>query len=460
MRSGERVRGRTGGAVDAGERSRPGAAGPARPLAGGTAVRDGLAYWLDVPYTPRAPLEGDVDVDACVIGAGVAGLSCARRLALHGLDTLVLERDTVAGGASGRNGGFLLAGVAAFHNDARERYGGERARRIYGATLAAQEEIYALAAELGAGDVLRRTGLLRLAVSPEEAEHVRGQVDALRADGFPGELVEREELPQSLRRIGLAGCLTEHDGALDPARWVRLLASAAERAGARICERTAVRAPLAAPGEGAVEAAAIAEGGTTTMHISDAAIAKGGAASRAPAASAAHLRVRARHVVAAADGALPILVPEYAGRVRARRLHMVATAPVPPLLERPVYARWGHEYLQQRTDGRLLAGGFSDLDGAASYTDGESGNPRIWERIERYLQDELEAPAEVTHRWTGVVGYSEDLLPFAGEVPGRPALHVAGGYSGHGNVVGFLCGRDLADAIAGRPSEPLFGADR
>ena len=179
MSAGERVSGRMAGPADARERSRPGAAGPARPRAGGTAGRDGLAYWLDVPYTPRAPLEGDVDVDACVIGAGVAGLSCARRLALHGLDTLVLERDTVASGASGRNGGFLLAGVAAFHNDARERYGGERARRIYGATLAAQEEIYALAAELGAGDVLRRTGLLRLAVSPEEAEHVRGQVDAL-----------------------------------------------------------------------------------------------------------------------------------------------------------------------------------------------------------------------------------------------------------------------------------------
>src|SRR5215207_7820502 len=100
---------------------------------GGRAVSAGATtpYWLDAPYDARAPLGADVDVEALVIGAGVGGLSCARRLAQHGVETLVLERGTVAGGASGRNGGFLLAGVAAFYPDARERHGPEVARRTY-----------------------------------------------------------------------------------------------------------------------------------------------------------------------------------------------------------------------------------------------------------------------------------------------------------------------------------------
>ena len=76
---------------------------------------NGLPFWLDEPYEARPPLRGDVEVEVCVIGAGVGGLSCARRLASHGIETLVLERGTVASGASGRNGGFLIAGVAAFH---------------------------------------------------------------------------------------------------------------------------------------------------------------------------------------------------------------------------------------------------------------------------------------------------------------------------------------------------------
>jgi gamma-glutamylputrescine oxidase len=385
-------------------------------------------FWLDAPYEPRAPLEGEIEVEACVIGGGVGGLSCAGRLAQHGIEAVVLEAGAVAGGASGRNGGFLIAGTAVFHNDARERFGGERARAMYSRTLAAQQEVYELAAELGAGDAVRRVGLLRLAVSEDEAEHVRDHAAALREDGFPGEIVERDELPPALRRTGLVGCLTDNDAALHPARLYRLLAQAAEEAGAHIYEGTRVQAPVPAPGKGPV----LTERGTVT----------------------------ARHVVVAADGALPALVPEYGERVRARRLHMVATEPLPPTLESMVYARWGFEYLQQRPDGRILAGGFSDLDGQSSYTDSDSGSPLIWERVEAYLRENLGVDAELSHRWAGVVGYSDDSLPYVGEVPGRARLYISGGYSGVGNVPGFMCGRDIADTIAGTGPEPVFPVDR
>jgi gamma-glutamylputrescine oxidase len=396
-------------------------------------MRDGVIagttpYWLDAPYEPRPPLESDHEADVCIVGGGVAGLSCALRLARRGIDAIVLEAGTVAGGASGRNGGFLIAGTAIFHNDARERLGGERTRKVYARTLTAQREVYELAEELGAGDAVRRIGLLRLAVSEDEALHVRAHAGALRADGFPGKLVELDALPPALRRSGLVACLTDHDGALHPARWYRLLARAAEDAGAHIFERTPFRAPVPAPGEGPVR----------TEHGS----------------------VRARHVVVAADGALPSLVPEYARRVRPRRLHMVATSAVPPAVDRLVYTRWGYEYLHQLPEGPVLAGGFSDVDGDASYTDSDAGNPAIWDRVHRYLHEEVGTEAEVTHRWTGVVGYSADSLPFAGEVPGRPGLFVAGGYSGVGNVPGFMCGRDIADTIAGDDVSLPFPADR
>ena len=51
-----------------------------------------------------------------------------------------------------------------------------------------------------------------------------------------------------------------------------------------------------------------------------------------------------------------------------------------------------------------------------------------------------------------MVGYSDDALPYVGEAPARPGLWVAGGYSGHGNVPGFLSGRLIADGITGRPA--------
>jgi gamma-glutamylputrescine oxidase len=397
-------------------------------VSGGARAHDGLPYWLDEPYEPRPPLQSDVEVEACVIGAGVGGLSCARRLAGHGIETLVLERDTVAGGASGRNGGFLIAGLAPFHNDAIALYGRDYARRVYARTLAVQDEIYALAAELGVGDAARRVGSLRVSASEGEADHVRRHAAALRDDGFPAELLDLDELPPALRRSAFNACLTDHDGALQPARWIRALATGVERAGVRICEGSEVNAPVSAPGEGPV----------TTASGS----------------------VRASQVIVAADGALPALVPQYDGRVRARRLHMVATAPVGErLTDHLVYARWGYEYFQQRPDGRILAGGFGDVDGEASYTDSPEGDPRIWDRIERYLAEDLGVEAAITHRWTGTVGYGEDRRPVVGPVPGRPGLWVAGGYSGTGNVPGFLAGQELADMVAGAARDtPLLGS--
>src|SRR4051794_12194934 len=389
-------------------------------------------FWLDAPYEPRRPLEGPAEVDVCVIGGGVGGLSCARSLASRGLDVLVLEGRTVAGGASGRNGGFLLAGAAAFHVDARERYGRAAAKRLYAHTLRAQEELYALAEELGAGEAVRRVGCLRLAASDEEALHVLRHIEALHEDGFPAERVDGDDLPAVLRRIGRVGCLTDHDGALQPARWIRTLARAAEQAGARICEGSPVDGPVPAPGEGEL---------------------------RTPGG-----RVRARHVVVAADGALPRLVPEYADRIRSRRLHMVATAPLPErAFDGVVYARWGNEYFQQLPDGRLVLGGFGDVDGEASYTDVEEGSPAIWERLEEYAHGALGLDgALVTHRWVGVVGYGDDGRPYVGPVPGRDGLHVLGGYSGTGNLIGYVAGGAVAERIATGHSADiaLFAADR
>lgn len=365
-----------------------------------------VPYWLDYPYEPRPPLEHELTADVCVIGAGVGGLSCARELARRGLDTVVLEARTVASGASGRNGGFLLAGAAPFHVDARERFGHEAARRLYERTVEAQGEVYALAEGLGTGDAVRRVGSLRLATSDEEAEHVRRHVQALREDGFAAELVERDELEPALQRLGHAGCLVDHDGALQPARWIRALATDAEAAGARIYENT-----RGEPGR----------------------------------------PVKAAHTVIAADGALEGLVPS----VRSRRLHMIATAPLSErVVSTLVYARYGYEYFQQTPDGRIALGGFSDLDGDASYTHEEDGNPEVWARLERYLHDELGLTgAHITHRWVGIVGFSEGDRPFAGQV--EEGLYALGGYSGTGNLIGFIAGRAVAELIATGASSEL-----
>ena len=68
----------------------------------------------------------------------------------------------------------------------------------------------------------------------------------------------------------------------------------------------------------------------------------------------------------------------------------------------------------------------------------------------------------ISHRWAGIFGSSPDLLPLVGPVPGREGLWVAAGYSGHGNVLGFVCGELVAAAIVGdsAPELELFDPAR
>jgi glycine/D-amino acid oxidase-like deaminating enzyme len=373
--------------------------------------------WLDEPYLPHPPLDGDRRCAVCVVGGGIGGIAAAWHLAERGIRAVLLEARTVASGASGRNGGFFIAGPAPMYDEARRRWGHERARRVYAATLEGQRAMLHAARTAGAEEHFKVGGLLRLAVDAVEAEAVRAHHAALREDGFPGDLVEEADLPAAVRRPGRVGLLTPHDGTVHPVRWIRALARAVEARGAEVFEGTAVTVPPAPDGDGVR-----IETGRGT--------------------------VRADHAVVAIDGALRTLVP--AAAVRCRRLNMVATAPADPgRLPLPIYARDGREYAHQRPDGRVALGGFSDLDGEASWTAEEEPSPPVQARLDRYLREELGIDAPVTHRWAGLVGYADDPLPTCGPVPGTDGHVLAlGGYNGTGHVQAFVAARIVAEIVA------------
>ena len=136
-------------------------------------VTDLLPLWHDDPYDERPPLDADCETDVLVIGAGIAGLSCAWHLAERGVDCTVVEARTAASGASGRNGGFLVAGAAPAHQDAVRQFGHEIALGIYRATLDSERRIYEIADAIGASEHFSHVGCLRVTWDPDEQEHAR-----------------------------------------------------------------------------------------------------------------------------------------------------------------------------------------------------------------------------------------------------------------------------------------------
>jgi glycine/D-amino acid oxidase-like deaminating enzyme len=142
---------------------------------------------------------------------------------------------------------------------------------------------------------------------------------------------------------------------------------------------------------------------------------------------------------------------------------MIATEPLSErIFERMHYGRHGFDYWQQTPDGRIVAGGFRDSALESEFTAVEETTPPIQHALEAFVAELVGRPVAVEHRWAGIFGLVPDFLPVVGRVPGEERAWVAGGYSGHGNVLGLLCGELVAQAMLGReaPELALFDPSR
>src|SRR5947208_715914 len=193
-----------------------------------------VPYWLLEPSPARPERKLDGRADVAIVGAGVTGCSAALRLAEAGLQVRVHDARGIAEGASGRNGGFALAGGAARYDVARESYGAEAARELWQRTESALDRLESLA-----GDAFRRTGSLRLAADVEERVEIRAEFEALRDDGFEAEW--RDELAH-LRPDFRGAIFHPSDGAVQPARFVEALAQRAAEHGVAFVENQRVGA--------------------------------------------------------------------------------------------------------------------------------------------------------------------------------------------------------------------------
>ena len=358
----------------------------------------GDPYWLEEAdaFVPRSSRNGHVDV--AIIGAGVTGCACALELASAGIRVRVHDEREIAGGASGRNGGFALRGAAARYDVARQSYGKEAALELWRLT-----ERYVDRLESLVGSAFRRVGSLRLAADNEERDDIRAEYEALREDGFDAAWLDELDPPLAGRFVG--AILHGGDGAVQPARVVRRLAELAADAGAEFRERERV----------------------TDVRALD-----------------------ADQVVVATDGSGRGLLPALDDVLWPARGQVVATEPLSArLFPRPHYARQGFDYWQQVEDGRIVCGGFRDFSILEEFTDDEVTTPVIQQALEDFVAELLGSRPRITHRWAGVFGMTQDLLPLVGPVTGMDGTWVAAGYAGHGNVLGLLCGEVVARAILG-----------
>ncbi len=350
-----------------------------------------MPFWPQpaVTYPGRMPERADV----LVIGGGITGVSLMWHLARRGMDAVLVERSHLAAGASGRNAGFLLAGVAENYAAAVRTYGRSQARDVWAITVENHDRQIEAAGGSEVGH--SRSGSAILASGLDEARELEESAQLLLEDGFDARWDGRV-------------LLNPRDGEVQPTRLVSALGSAAPAGSIR--ER--------------VEVTAVEAGGV--VHAGSA-------------------RCEAGVVVLATNAYTGSLLPEAA--IEPNRAQMLATAPERMrVADRPTYSHHGYRYWRQLAGGEVLIGGWRDTSVGTEATSLADPTPQIQAHLEAAVRG-LGAQAEITHRWAGTMGFTKTGLPLVGPVEGMKGVYLCAGFNGHGMGFAFMSAKRLVDML-------------
>jgi glycine/D-amino acid oxidase-like deaminating enzyme len=372
-----------------------------------------------VTNAPRPRLGFDLDVDVCVIGGGLAGLTVAREVARRGWSVAVLEAGRIAGEASGRNTGFVLPGFSEDVEGLVERVGLDHAKQLWALSEAGVDYVRRAIDETGMAGVARMDSWLKVSKTDND-DDLRNRVERLRWIGaniefWPSERV-RAVLPS---RYYFSAAHHPRAFHIHPLNYALGLAAAAEQVGARIFENT--------------QAVAIDAAGVRKRIVTP-----GG-------------RVRASHVVLAGNVHLGALMPRLAATLMPITSYVMVSEPIGPQLHEVIRYR-GAVTDGARADNHYRIVGDTDSGGGRLQWAGRmTVRPAEPRRFARGLLADIRrnfpnlGKIAIAHLWSGTFGRSVHRMPQIGAI--EPGVWVASGFGGHGLNTTAMAGELIARGI-------------
>lgn len=394
------------------------------------------SFWLETSgddLTPRPALEGVVEADVAILGAGFTGLWTAYYLLERepSIKVIVLEQRIAGFGASGRNGGWLYPGFPLSLGELARRYGAETARAVHYAMRQTVDEVERVLEQEGIDAQFHRGGVLRLARGWHQLPALEETARTLERLGITdyAEWLSAEEVRERVRVTEVvAGLYSRQAAVVHPGRLVRGLARAVERRGGTIFEESPVtefrggRRPFFRTPKGEVHARVLVLAGEAYL-------------SQLPSLRRS-------------------LIPIYS--------LIVLTEPLPPHVWEEI--GWGNrellssqrltvDYLQRTADGRIMFGGRgAPYHFGSRITDAFDRHEPTHEMLRQMCYEWFPVlrlhGVRFTHAWGGPLGVPRDWMPTMRYDPGS-GIAIACGYTGQGVATANLAGRILADLITG-----------
>lgn len=384
------------------------------------------SIWFDLDRE-QSRERGRADYDVVIVGGGLMGAASAYYLAKRGgLKICLLESETIASRASGRNAGMVLRGIQTYYNECVRKFGREDAKHIYEFAEENQSLIHEFSEECGQSLGIDKSGSYILADSIDELEELEESFELLTEDGFSVELMKEDPLDRGF----YGALLNSGDFGVNPVQLTRALL---EVSGVEVIESEHILRLDSDHNSGKTEVL-----GTANSYFAD--------------------------TVILATNAYSSLVDHwFQDKYQTARGQILITRPLSRrIIDRLCYANYGWVYFRQLDDLRLLLGGRRQL-----YLDQEVGyadviTPQVQSALEEYMKDSFAdvVGTPIDYRFSGVMAYTRDGLPILGELPGRERVFYALGFNGHGLGYGMAMARLLIQVAMDGGSPGLFSGDR
>lgn len=373
-----------------------------------------------------AGLDGDLSAEVVIVGGGFCGLSAALHLSEAGVDALVLEGAAPGWGASGRNGGQVIAGLKTDYPELLRHFGPHKAEALHRLGVETADLTFSLIERHQIRCEAHRDGWIQAAHSKAMLKSIRTRADDLSGRGENVEWLSAERI-QALTGTPYyrGGMLDRRSGMVQPLSYAQGLAGAAISAGARICHDAQVLKLVPVAGGWRLETARAV--------------------------------VHAKQVLLATNAYLGHLHPSLTTAMIPVKSYQIATDPLPPDLDKAVLpSRLPTSdlmdlgvYFRRDDAGRFIVGGSGSLT--------EQDDPALFDVLARsaaVLFPALTAD-KFTDRWGGKLALTRDHLPRLANL--APGLHAAYGCNGRGVALMTMMGKLAAERLRGiaHPDLPI-----
>ncbi|CAM3844336.1 FAD-binding oxidoreductase [Aeromicrobium ponti] len=369
------------------------------------------------PLKLRPSLEGKFHTDVTIIGAGFTGLATAYYLRKAGINCVVLEKNVVGWGASGRNAGMVLTGFKNSIQQIEKSWGRETAKVFLDQSGLGIEKVRGIVEAEGIECSLSDCGSMKAAFKPSHSESMKREQEFMwQAYEYELRYVERNQLKTELDSEFYHGGLVDFkSSSFHPLNYALGLANAVEVKGGKIYEQTEVSS---------VEENHQGYSVKTEMGA-----------------------VQSSHIVFATNGYTEKLNKKLTRSIMPMGSYIIATEPLGKEVterlipnNRMISDTKNFLYYFRRTpDERILFGGRVSFNSKEDETLYHSLRENLLEVFPELSDRKIE------FKWGGKVAFPMDFFPHVGTI--KKNIHYALGYCGHGASTSTLFGEYVAQNI-------------